>query len=126
MKKNDLVGRLTVYSASVLRLLTPLPEGIDIKAVRNQLSRSATSVAANYMEAQIASSKADFTNKLHIASKELWETIYWLKMLEMICPEESTIQSRLKTLLDESDELRRILASCILTAKGRKKGKGKE
>jgi len=46
-----------------------------------QLIRSGTSVGANYMEANGASSKKDFKNKIHICKKEAKETMHWLRML---------------------------------------------
>lgn len=47
----------------------------------NQLVRSGTSIGANYMEANGASSKKDFKNKIHICKKEAKETMHWLRML---------------------------------------------
>lgn len=47
----------------------------------NQLIRSGTSIGANYCEANGASSKADFRNKIYICKKESMETKYWLRML---------------------------------------------
>lgn len=44
--------------------------------------RSATSVGANYVESQSASSKRDFRNKIYICKKEITETSYWLKFLD--------------------------------------------
>jgi len=51
-------------------------------AIKNQLLRSGTSVGANIMEAQNASSKRDFYNKMKIAAKELNEFKYWMIILE--------------------------------------------
>jgi len=52
----------------------------------SQLIRSATSVGANYMEANGASSKRDFRNKLFICKKEVQETKHWLRMLSVATP----------------------------------------
>ncbi len=46
----------------------------------SQLLRSATSVGANYHEANAASSKNDFRNKIYICRKEIQETEYWLDL----------------------------------------------
>lgn len=51
------------------------------RAIQDQLVRSVSSIGANYSEAQDASSKKDFINKIYIAKKEASETIYWLKLL---------------------------------------------
>ena len=50
-------------------------------SIQNQLIRSVSSIGANYSEAQDASSKKDFINKIYIAKKEAAETIYWLKLI---------------------------------------------
>ncbi|MFZ1249578.1 MAG: four helix bundle protein [Candidatus Saccharimonadales bacterium] len=47
----------------------------------NQIAKSVTSIGANYAEAQEASSKKDFINKIYIAKKEASETIHWLKFI---------------------------------------------
>jgi len=46
-----------------------------------QLLRSATSIGANYSEANNAASKADFRSKIFIAKKEAAESEYWLELL---------------------------------------------
>jgi four helix bundle protein len=53
----------------------------------NQLVRSATSIGANYMEANGASSKKDFQNKIFIYKKEAQETKHWLRMIS-VCQED--------------------------------------
>jgi four helix bundle protein len=48
----------------------------------NQFQRSSSSIGANIAEATRAASRRDFVNKLRIASKELSETQYWLKLFK--------------------------------------------
>ena len=115
--KRDLSQRLTRFGVEVLIFLPTLPHNIEIRNVRTQLSRSATSIGANYMESQIASSKADFINKLHISSKELWESIFWLETIHAVCRDDLIINEKATELLREADELKRILVACIITAK---------
>lgn len=43
--------------------------------------RAGTSVGANYCEANGASSKRDFKNKIYVCKKEAKETRYWLRLL---------------------------------------------
>ena len=50
------------------------------RSIQDQLIRAITSIGANYSEAQDASSKKDFLNKIYIAKKEASESIYWLKL----------------------------------------------
>ena len=77
-----------------------------------QLIKSATSAGANYEEAQSASSKSDFKNKVNISLKEMSESKYWLKVLF-----EITIiynyHSILDPLIKESKELDKILGSIV-------------
>ncbi len=51
------------------------------RAVVDQIIRSSTSIGANFSEAQDASSKKDFLNKIYIAKKEAFETKYWLLVI---------------------------------------------
>jgi four helix bundle protein len=67
-----------------------------------QLIKSATSVGANYCEANGASSKKDFSNKIYICRKEIQETKYWIEMLAEVNPE---IKSNPKFLWKEAHEL---------------------
>lgn len=50
-------------------------------SVLDQITRAVTSIGANYAEAQDASSKRDFANKIYIAKKEAGETLYWLQFI---------------------------------------------
>lgn len=83
--------------------------------IHKQLLRSGTSIGANISEAQSASSKNDFANKLTIALKECRETEYWLKLL---FETELINQNEFESLIKDCDELERILTSSIKTAKG--------
>lgn len=80
-----------------------------------QLIKSATSIGANYTEANNASSKSDFKNKIFIAKKETAETRYWLNVLSRTLPEED-----LKGLQQEALELNLILQKIISTMKNGK------
>jgi four helix bundle protein len=53
-------------------------------SIKDQLIRSITSIGANYSEAQDASSKKDFLNKIYIAKKEAAESVYWLKLITRV------------------------------------------
>lgn len=83
-----------------------------------QLIRSATSVGANYMEANQASSKKDFRNKIRISQKEANETKHWLRMIAAMIPEH---KEKCRKLWQESHELTLIFAkisnSCKLEIK---------
>ncbi|MDI6780483.1 MAG: four helix bundle protein [Bacteroidota bacterium] len=117
MKHEDLSDRFLIFGASVVRFVVKLEKTPIGKHISNQLFRSATSSGANYEEACGAESKADFIHKMQIVLKELRESIYWLKLIkksDVISTEELTF------LLSESDELVRIIAKSVITAKGKK------
>ena len=67
----------------------------------NQLVRAATSVGANYMEANGASSKKDFRNKIFICKKESQECKHWLRMFAAAVPEKA---SEFRVLWQEAQE----------------------
>jgi len=63
------------------------------KPIINQLIRSSTSIGANYCEANNASSRNDFRNKIFICKKESQETKYWLKLLLSVSDDADKINA---------------------------------
>ena len=108
--QNDLSERLLFFSINTIKLLRKLPNDLEFKIIKNQLIKSASSTGANYEEAQGASSKADFNNKVHIALKEIRESNYWLEIISGINKSKS-INREIDLLKKESDELKKILGS---------------
>ena len=78
----------------------------------DQLLRSSGSIAANYIEANNAISKADFLHRLRISKKEASESRLWLRLLGETTTDSDTKQT-LRTLYRECDELTRILAAIL-------------
>jgi four helix bundle protein len=60
-------------------------------SVVSQVIRSVTSIGANFTEAQDASSKKDFVNKIYIAKKEAAETRYWLAIIAKLSDDNKEI-----------------------------------
>lgn len=87
-------------------------------SLKNQFERSVTSVGANIREANYAQSKADFVSKLQIALKECYETEYWLELFAnaKIVPLE-----RVKEMLHDCGEIRRMLVASVTTLKNKSK-----
>lgn len=79
-----------------------------------QIIRSATSVGANYMEANGASSKKDFCNKIYICKKEAQETRHWLRML-IACLDGSN--KEIDRLADEAQQLSMIFHKITVSSK---------
>lgn len=86
-KEYDLEEKLEVFGEKIIDLTKKTPKNIITNPIINQIIRSGTSVGANYMEANGASSKQDFKNKIHICKKEAKETMHWLRMLARCCDE---------------------------------------
>lgn len=100
-KVYDLEERTAKFGESVIKLCRGTKQDNIVSPIINQLVRSATSVGANYMEANGASSKRDFINKIFICKKELQETKHWLRMLKSSQPntEVSSIQKECQELI---------------------------
>ena len=77
----DLEERTKNFSKDVIGILKKINRDEYNRNIISQLIRSATSVGANYCEANGASSKKDFRNKIYICKKEIQETKYWIEMI---------------------------------------------
>ncbi len=114
--KYDLEDRTLIFSKNILLFCRTFPQDAVTKPLLSQLVRSATSVGANYAEANGASSKKDFTNKIFICKKEAKETMYWLHLLSSLFQER---KQEIRLLYKESNELVRIFAK--ISSSSRKK-----
>ncbi|MCL2176762.1 MAG: four helix bundle protein [Firmicutes bacterium] len=81
MRDNVVKDKSFKFAIRVVNLYKYLSEDKREFILSKQLLKSATSVGANVAEAQHATSKKDFANKMAIASKEANETKYWLELL---------------------------------------------
>lgn len=79
--KFDLEERTSKFAEEIIALCKRSPKNIITIPIIDQLVRSGTSIGANYFEANGASSKRDFRNKISICKKESRETQYWLRLL---------------------------------------------
>lgn len=102
IKQYDLEERTAVFGQNVILLCKKVRRDPIASPIVNQLVRSSTSVGANYMEANGASSKKDFRNKVYICKKESQETKHWLRMLSTSSPD---VKSDAKELWKEAQEL---------------------
>jgi len=98
----NLEKRTRNFSKETISFLMKIKKHKINESIICQLVRSATSVGANYCEANGASSKKDFKNKIFICRKEIQETKYWIEMLAESNPEE---KEDLKILWKEAHEL---------------------
>tara|TARA_B100000959_G_scaffold281984_1_gene347389 strand:- start:846 stop:1115 length:270 start_codon:yes stop_codon:yes gene_type:complete len=72
--------RTKKFAVRIIRLSSMLPNTYEGRVVKNQITKSGTSIGANYREANRARSKADFKNKIKICEGEASETQYWIEL----------------------------------------------
>ena len=111
--KNDLLNRTFLFDVAVIKFLRTLPDTSDLKIIKYQLVKAATSIGANYEEAQAGSSKADFVNKVNISLKEAREANYWLRLIEEL--EKESFE--LTVIINESKEIKNILGAIVKNAR---------
>lgn len=81
--KYDLEERCEKFGENCIIFCKSVIKNEVIRSLANQLIRSSTSIGANYMEANQASSKKDFRNKIRISQKESNESKHWLRMISV-------------------------------------------
>lgn len=114
MDKYNLEERTALFSEQIIELSKKADKNTVSKPIISQLVRSATSIGANYCEANGASSKKDFTNKIFICKKEARETKYWLRMLAKTNIE---LKEKCRELWQECQELTLIFSKIAQTSK---------
>ena len=86
--------------------------------IARQMVRAATSVGANVEEALAGQSRRDFLAKMSVASKEAREAHYWLRLIRDSNPDHRG-DPLTQQLLNETDQLIRILTSIVKTTRER-------
>lgn len=114
LKNYDLEERTARFGEAIIILCKSIPRDIITRPIINQLIKSGTSVGANYMEANGASSKKDFRNKIYICKKEIQETKHWLRMLAQASP---NYKNNCQKLWQETQELTLIFGKIISSLK---------
>ncbi|MGI8960864.1 MAG: four helix bundle protein [Bryobacteraceae bacterium] len=113
--EKDLEDRTKRFSLRVIQYVSKLPRSREADVLARQFLRSATSIGANYREANRGVSRADFANKIGIIQKEAAETQYWIELL---------VESRVgatdlsASLLQEATELLAIFTAIGKRLKG--------
>jgi len=108
--KYDLEERTAKFGESVIEFCKAIKQDSVMKPLISQLIRSGTSIGANYMEANQASSKRDFRNKIYICKKEANETKHWLRMISKANSEKATV---CRKLWREAHELTLIFSKIV-------------
>ena len=114
--KKYILDRSYKHSLNTINLIDSLNNrDFSVQILSKQLLRSATSVGANIMEAQAASTPKDFTSFLNYALKSANESIFWIKLLH-----DSGKAKNTNNLLQETTELAKILGSSLRSLRNRK------
>ena len=115
--KNEFKSRLYKWVLRLVKFIDSLGKGNVNEVMGKQLLRSGTSILANYVEANSASSRKDFINFFTHSLKSANESKVWLSLLKDL---EKGNKAEIGWLLKELVEIAKILASSIITLKGRK------
>ena len=113
-RKYDLEERTAQFGEAILELVKNFRQDPINSPLISQLVRAATSVGANYMEADGAESKKDFRHKISICKKEAKETKHWLRMIAKANPGR---RDECQKLWKEAQELSLMFASILLAGK---------
>ena len=114
---DDLKARTKRYAIRVIELVNGVSQSVADQVIVKQLTRSATSVGANYRAACRARSKAEFIAKLQISLEESDESLYWLELMQELRLSDDI---ELKKVAAEGNELTAIFVSALKTARSRK------
>lgn len=108
----DLEERTAKFAEEVIIFAKGVPLNEISRPIISQLIRAATSIGANYSEANGAISPKDFKNKIHICIKEAKETKYWLRIIAISDP---SIKEKSQKLWHEVQELTLIFSKITRT-----------
>lgn len=74
--------RTRQFAIAVINMSASLPETVEGRAIRHQITQSGTSMGVNYREANRSRSKPDYRNKITISENEACETCYWIELIK--------------------------------------------
>jgi four helix bundle protein len=115
--KDEFKGRVYRFALDIIGFVEQLPKGQVSRVISDQLLRSATSIGANLVEAQAATSRKDYTNFFAHALKSANETKFWLGLLKDSGKAKGEPIGKLQK---EANEIANVLAASILTLKGKR------
>ena len=110
----QLEDRTKKFALSIIHLSVSLPNTTESKVIKYQITKSGTSVGANYREANRSRSKADFANKIKICESEASETVYWLEIISDLF---NTDLIKIQTITAEAKEILAIFTSISMKLK---------
>lgn len=112
--KFDLEERTTKFGENIILFCQKLKQTPINQPLINQIVRSATSIGANYYEANEAGTKKDFYNKIYISKKEANETKHWLRLIAVANPD---FKDNCEDLWKECHEIILILSKIVANSR---------
>lgn len=118
--KNKLINRTYKFSLAIILLVkNVLLKDYATQVITKQLIRSSTSIGANIVEAQASPTRKDFSNFINHSLKSANETRYWLALLRDTSS-DTIDASKIKSLLEEAQEISKILGSTVKSLKSKR------
>lgn len=93
--------RTKAFAISIIKLSVSIENTSEGRVIKNQITKSGSSIGANYREANRARSKADFSNKIKICESEASETVYWLEIIAELKWINPDVLKKVKTEANE-------------------------
>jgi four helix bundle protein len=117
----ELLPRTKQFAVRILKAAETIENGRGAarRTIASQLARCGTSAAANYRSSKRARSDAEFISKLHVATEEADESIFWM---EVAIESGFVTAKQLQLLLAEANELTAIFTASLKTTKRRLTG----
>ena len=128
MKRSAVRDRSYGFAMRIIKLTLKMPNNIASDSLARQLIKSGTSISANVEEAMVASSQEDFLYKMGLAKEEAMESKFWLSLIKdtvlLFDPEvrpliHDVCDPEIKKLIQEAEELTKILSSIVRTSEER-------
>ena len=115
-KSIDIRKRAYDFSLKIIIFVKDFPHTKIYSIFSDQLMRSATSIAANLVEAKSSSSRKDFVRYYEIALRSSNETVYWLCLLR---DGNLTAIEKAQVLIKENEEISKMICATIKTIRGK-------
>lgn len=116
MKRDDMDRRTKAFALRIIKMYGVLPSRVETSVIGKQVLRSGTSVAANYREAGRSRSRIEMAAKLGVVEQELAETQLWL---ELLIESGFASKAKMQPLMDECEQLLKIIVATIKRLKSR-------
>lgn len=119
--ERDLKKRTFNFAKRAIVLINKLPKNLANEILGSQFLKAATSIGANYREADAAESARDFLHKIGVVTKEAKEAFYWLGLLQFANESILTLKEEFNWLIKENEELIKIFSKISINVKSKLK-----